>query len=453
MLEKFRTISFLIACVFALLNLRYGFLISSTHTDISRDNRPLFEDDLSSLSETISHREHAHFNLTECMLKLKLNVTPLIIKWDSDGVPIPYSVKIVDKSFYVLLSLLDDRFEWREDPYKYACNDERGAEILSHKRVGKSILIVRCPLILDPSKEQLSTLSIYSGIENKTMVSYDLSMHDECERKDIEYMAHLDSPKIGITAAFKGNRKKAAEWAAYHHLIGFDHIWLYVNDDWDDGKDLLERDYITWIPYNFHVESNGENKRHHFTPWEFFRIASMNDALWRAKRMGLDWLSFIDIDEYIHIPPAHNPDNNGNSTILISNYLSNKTISQCMSIEMTSAPFGSDKNTKHEGEPDLVIDYAYRKEIDINDKKRDRVKLIVNTHDVTSINIHFVGGDTGIRKCRLLKLKGDETRVNHYKNPEKGVFPNKKNTPLVRDTTLIDKYRSLVIKELQPRMK
>ena len=121
-----------------------------------------------------------------------------------------------------------------------------------------------------------------------------------------------------------------------------------------------------------------------------------------------------------------------------------------MSIEMTSAPFGSDQNTKHEGEPDLVIDYAYRKEIDINDKKRDRVKLIVNAHDVTSINIHFVGGDTGSRKCRLLQLKGDETRVNHYKNPEKGVFPNKKNTPLVKDTTLTDKYRLLVMKELQP---
>jgi hypothetical protein len=465
MLIRLRNFCLLSACGFAISNLRYAYLLTST----SRNDGPLIivtessfetEEELLNVQNIRDKKfsdDRSNTLLTECMLKLEAHLTPLIKQWDLAKIPIPYSVKIVDNSFYVLSSLLEDRGHWRDDPYEYYCNNV-AAKIISANRKGKPVLIVQCPQILDPNNTTLSNFSIRAKGNNTEEASYNLSMYDECERKDMQHhlnLPHAPPPKIGVTATFKGSRRKATEWAAYHHILGADHIWLYVNEDWNDGKDLPQRDYITWIPYNFHVVSSAEKK--HYAPWEFFRVASMNDALWRAKRMDLDWLAVIDIDEYIYIPfdqkQRGNEHGNGTGTSLprsLSSYLANQNNMGCSAIEMASVPFGSNLSIDNDGEQELLMDYVYRRKFNTNSTKRHRVKLIVDVKDVTSINIHYVGGDNGTRKCRYFHSKVEDIRLNHYKNPDKGVFNEEKvDTELEIDRSLMDGYHSLVMDELK----
>jgi len=105
------------------------------------------------------------------------------------------------------------------------------------------------------------------------------------------------------------------------YLIGFDHAWIYVNEPWDDGKDLPQSvDILTFIPYNIKASNfKGNIRAHMSTPFaDVFRIVSQNDALWRARRMGLEWMAFPDLDELVVL---------GNS-VLHSNMSSTSTSTQ-----------------------------------------------------------------------------------------------------------------------------
>ena len=83
-------------------------------------------------------------------------------------------------------------------------------------------------------------------------------------------------------------------------MVGFDHVWMYVNEPWEYGKDVPSLDFVTFIPYNNKVQDftgkpNSTIQVNNIPYTEVFRVASQNDALWRAKRLGLDWMAFPDL--------------------------------------------------------------------------------------------------------------------------------------------------------------
>ena len=419
---------------------------------------------------------------TECMLKLEKNYIPLMYEWNLANKPILHSVKIINDVFYVMLNMFDlqkdIQKEWRDG--SYSCNGVPGGKVNKVFKEGIGNLIVECPASINASKDILAKFLAVPTTSpgNNTHIAseafmYETELFDECERKDIQHFSnsHHDI-KIGLTATFKGNRTKALEWAAYHHLIGFDHIWIYVNEDWNNTTKIVHRDYITWIPYKFNiVDTPHYNKPRAFTPFEIFRIASQNDALWRAKRMGLEWIVPSDVDEYVEfIPPKSKTSNDlpripsfGGQAVSVSDMdtlpkflkmFQNAVGEKFVGIQLKSIPFGRNQNVENENAvKELAMDYKWRQRGILDSNFNSRYKLILNVKEATSVNIHYLGGSSRGNKD-LWTPPARELRINHYKKPDKGVFNHKHGVldpaknEIELDTSLTERYRTELLHDL-----
>jgi hypothetical protein len=404
-----------------------------------------------------------------------------------------------DATKHSMENLIDikEQAKWRKDA-NVLCNNISGAKIVKTlERLGRPTLIVECPGSLDSSSVKLQTLSFVPRQNNSNeIITYNVTLLDECERLDIQYFSTFTGhyTKIGMTTSFKGNRNRVLEWATYHHHIGIDHFWIYVNEPWDslgEKNSLPYREYITWIPYNFSVAHDYFTRRHNYIPTEHFRIASQNDALWRAKRMGMEWLAIIDLDEYI---VCGNQQQRNMSSVAksatggeLKQYLTNKFEDEILetfgAIEMNSVPFGHntgitegwmngptdismDGSSNHSAtvativSPDsdkdhstnkLLIGYTWRQKGDPNSFPLRRMKLIINPHKVTAVNIHYLGGGdrTGVQ---VWSAPANELRINHYRTPEDGVYDQKHGKlglfEIEQDTSLRDRYQEVVLEKM-----
>ncbi len=95
--------------------------------------------------------------------------------------------------------------------------------------------------------------------------------------------------KFSIAACARWESKNILEWVAYHRSIGFDHIYLYCNDD--DPTELYEclmpilteKDpYITFVHY----------------PFQGFQEMMYKHYLKNYSHEA-EWLMFLDIDEFL----------------------------------------------------------------------------------------------------------------------------------------------------------
>jgi|SRR6478735_3048801 len=101
---------------------------------------------------------------------------------------------------------------------------------------------------------------------------------------------------VAICAIAKNEGPYIAEWAIYHRLIGFDQILVYENESTDDTRDVLEvlaeAGLITWLKWP--SRSDGQTQRTAYT-----------DGL-RRLRPAFKWITYVDIDEFVHIPGYNN---------------------------------------------------------------------------------------------------------------------------------------------------
>jgi len=437
-------------------------------------------------SSTSSSTSTAMTSFAGCMLQLQEHFKSIVPPIARALHPLPFSVKIVNNQYYVLLTLhtAKDQAKWWQDHRylnSFACNDIDGATPLPFVSKTQNLLMIKCPQSLKGADEVLKTFSIKPHW--KDTIVYNVEKFSECEQKDIAAYADRTgsrSIKTGITATFSGQRDNALEWAIYHHLLGFDHIWIYVNEPWDDGKDLHSADFLTFIPYNNHAKDIyvGANvsTAGMLTQWmEVFRDASQNDALYRASRMGLEWMAFIDLDEVVVLGPGaagsgvgvHSKDVTGtltNSTEtessapppLLHTYLADFKAAHSDgygAMFLQSVPFG--KNIQEtETELELQIDYTWReKGINMSTKDccKSRNKLLINVRKAASVNIHYfatIGGDG----TKTYFPTADELRVNHYKKKEQGVFNMKRSwlgpPNVIEDTGVRDEYRDLIVQQM-----
>jgi hypothetical protein len=87
-----------------------------------------------------------------------------------------------------------------------------------------------------------------------------------------------------------------SEWIRYYDAIGFDRIYLYCNDD--DPTELAEQVARTPVSHpdlvSFtHFRGQGQQRAMYF------------DALVRVRREA-EWVSFLDVDEFLHLPGCGN---------------------------------------------------------------------------------------------------------------------------------------------------
>jgi hypothetical protein len=380
----------------------------------------------------------------QCMLQAESEILnpDNMERWDKEMVPIPYSVKIVNNTYNILTHLVQDH---RSKTLTYKCNGLSGA-IVDTDIYFEEFMVIQCPHTLDPAVTALQTYSGVNVTSNETVFSQNVGRLAECEKEDIQqlYMngGENNRIKIGVTCAVHfrvQNIGPVIEWAAYHHAIGVDHIWIYVNRKWEDiYQNLPQKDYITWVPWNFHMPIRSRERRYR----EFkFQMQSMNDALWRAKRMGMNWIATIDLDEYIVV-------HGGEKGMSLQKYFGSNNITQgYAAIRMNSIPFGLGRDEKGttNATKTLVIDYVYRADTDMNGHIRDREKLFLNPWYAKALDTHYLR--SGPNK-RIYWEKPSNLRINHYRNPSSGVFKaGSKN--LTRDSLLMDGFHDVIIAEIR----
>jgi hypothetical protein len=102
--------------------------------------------------------------------------------------------------------------------------------------------------------------------------------------------------RYSLVACARWEEDDIQEWVAYHRSIGFDHIWLYSNDD---DPDRLFRAVAPWVI--------GPNPFITFRHWPAVG-AQMDIYLhfletWKSET---EWFSFLDIDEFFVLTGVNN---------------------------------------------------------------------------------------------------------------------------------------------------
>jgi hypothetical protein len=92
-----------------------------------------------------------------------------------------------------------------------------------------------------------------------------------------------------IMACARSETPYITEWLLYHRYIGFDHVYLYCNDD--DPADL----YGEILPFR-HGEAPFVTFHHYPKQGEQFKM--MMHAL-RHHKDTSEWIAFLDIDEFL----------------------------------------------------------------------------------------------------------------------------------------------------------
>lgn len=96
-------------------------------------------------------------------------------------------------------------------------------------------------------------------------------------------------PKLAIVTCIKNEGEDLVEWLCYHRLIGVSRFVVYDNQSTDATRRILEA-----VPFKDEITVISEER-------ESPQKAAFQDALERF-RDKLDWVAFIDGDEFI-VPP------------------------------------------------------------------------------------------------------------------------------------------------------
>jgi hypothetical protein len=445
--------------------------------------------DVSSLREIVGRYQ-------ACMLELEKMMHPKIHELREERAPIPINVRIIDNKYYVLLLVL--HAEHLDKPLRAAreisCNGRTNGTSIGHRLENptppQDMVIVECPEAVNPAETTLSNLTIVIPPHEKSEEAQTFAFGEdvlgkmvECEKLDISSFEQMnpkttdtnaDERDVSIGAAIiirsylqpwnkgkewrggqaKTMREQAIEYAEYHHLLGVDHVWIYMNEAWDDGRDLPHRDYITWIPFDWNVYNHKKFSKfpNDHSYYNLYRVAGQTDAIWRARREGMDWIILNDVDEYVRIGPLANPrcPNGTCGTVgSLSRFMRNYTDLNAPGIapqykedggiikgglRLESVYYGRNKDVDQDDDIRLIIDNVWRKTRPPDFKKsgylqNHRRKMIVDPNMVTSNHLHDVTSMMKIcKKFPLIRINDDVIRVNHYKKPQTGVQMNENNS-------------------------
>ena len=166
----------------------------------------------------------------------------------------------------------------------------------------------------------------------------------------------------------------------------------------------------------------------------------MNDALWRAKRMDMDWIATIDIDEYVTLYNGTKVE--GNS---LKEYFESVEKSRLgfniSSVQMESLPYGNKFNIKKK--EDLEIDYIYRNNVSLEGKfPGGREKHFLHVKHVSAVNTHYIK-ENGSMHNEIPRI----LRINHYRLPQDGIFKGSHN--IAEDTLLRDSFRDAIQNDIR----
>jgi len=282
---------------------------------------------------------------------------------------------------------------------------------------------------------------------------YSLKEPLECDRLEEQEMSEVhDEKKIGACLRFKGEHDRALvpQWIEYHRLLGVEHFWVYVNEEWNLSG-LFNRSYITYMPFDLNWKDNNHSSYfpHHFNDYK--PKLSQEPAQWscvfNARKYDYDWVITTDTDEYVRVPKLTNK-TSGVITSPLQSYLRKFDPRIYSSLVMNSIPFGRNEWLEKPDFPSdpFLIDYVWRRNLNFSEYPIYRYKQIYNPQHVWSIGVHYCFLSEGKHNVPLKAEDG--LFIQHYKLAHKGVYKKhekimiKSELDLLKDTTLRDMYRS-----------
>jgi hypothetical protein len=100
--------------------------------------------------------------------------------------------------------------------------------------------------------------------------------------------------KFSIVACARWESPYIVEWLNYYRAIGFDHVFLYCNDEEPYGL------YEKVLPF---VDCEEPFVTFHYYPHQGQQLRMYAHHLSHARNLS-EWTSFFDIDEYLRLPPG-----------------------------------------------------------------------------------------------------------------------------------------------------
>ena len=101
---------------------------------------------------------------------------------------------------------------------------------------------------------------------------------------------------VSIMACARWETAYITEWLLYHQAIGFDHVYLYCNDE--DPTDL----YMQVLPF---CRGDAPFVTFHHFPYQGQQFYMMMHAL-RQHKDASRWVAFLDVDEFLVLPALDN---------------------------------------------------------------------------------------------------------------------------------------------------
>ncbi|KAL7569037.1 hypothetical protein ACA910_021318 [Epithemia clementina (nom. ined.)] len=248
--------------------------------------------------KTIVFAETSVVSATECRLALEKLQNQKIGEWIKLGVPTVEDAIPLNGYLYVLLGYLP-RLDGTQLSAEWNCGTRSAANpnlttsVYKTRRLNweKGKTMIRCP-------DHWNVTHIWPSIPSNTSGTcpmYDIRPYKTCndwETKEFQdKVSFKGNIQFGACQIVRGrkSRQNLHEWIAYHHLLGFQHILIYLNQPWN-LEGLPQLDYVTYIPYNFYLGHQVNHANPLVIHWQ---VPMQMRCLWNAKKFGLDWIGSL----------------------------------------------------------------------------------------------------------------------------------------------------------------
>lgn len=389
----------------------------------------------------------------DCRLELQRSTVFQLEEWIAQEMPILQSVVRIDKdSVYLVTLFLPDVYSRKRrldfhspTSITWAChycgNSEDETPTLANLKTSgrKEELIVQCPTKYDTSTLEGITMKMES-----TTTSYNATGFVRCDQllKPALQRRWDTAPSLAAATFLRtaAPRRLVSQWVEYHRLIGVQHFFIFVHEHFhiDDGVLPLHRPYITYLPHNF----CGRDAQGHSavsqkicqTLYQFFHPVMNTEALHLGEQLGIEWVAFMDVDEYIHV---HEPSQN--LTSFLRALPDQPTLG---GVQLKSVPYGSSPLSDKDSDDGLLIDNTWRDNIEnLNSYDWHRMKHIAKPQShVRAVGVHVNHGTLRVQPAD----PDSQVYLHHYKSlpgDHKGVFRATNQSDLIQDTRLRDSFQ------------
>lgn len=246
-----------------------------------------------------------------------------------------------------------------------------------------------------------------------------------------------------------------SEYYTYHRMLGVKHFWVFVNTETSPAHPLPDIDDVTFIPYNYRWK-HYTNTILAYDGVSVWQEAMQNQCLSRLRRYGVDWVTTIDVDEFLDVRREDSRSANNSLTHYLEEF-ERKQMAESKSvaaIRMANVPFSWSDNRPFR----MLMDFTFRLDNSTGWTDRKRSKLIYNTQFCDTAGVHWcrkevnggrVLGVEPITDLMLHHLKYGVRTAVKSPNPPTGYWPGQGNHQLpVQDSYMSDTYRTAVCHDM-----